>query len=99
MYYRFERAKFLFRVTNAANGQGRFGEESDFAQDCFNSVFSPVLVVFALMLSYRLQDLSAEYQKYGGEAVIGDAAWKHIEAGSEAAMATFVENYIRIPIS
>ena len=62
-------------MTNAAISQGRFGEESDFAQDCFNSVFSPVLLVLAFMLRYRLQDLSAEYQKHGCEAVIGDAGW------------------------
>ena len=51
--------EFKMRVTIAASGQGRFQEELDFAQDCHQSGYSPVLLVLDPTPSTRLDDLKA----------------------------------------
>jgi hypothetical protein len=91
--------EFKLRVTIAASGQGRFGEELDFAEDCVASGLRPILLVLDPTPSSRLDDLSAAFRAVGGEAHIGDAAWDHIEARSGPTMATFVEKYVRRPIA
>ena len=87
--------EFKLRVTIAASGQGRFGEELDFAKDCVASGLRPILLVLDPTPSHRLDDLSAAFRAVGGEAHIGSAAWEHIEARSGPTMATFVEKYVR----
>jgi hypothetical protein len=87
--------EFKMRVTIAASGQGRFQEELDFAQDCFHSGYRPTLLVLDSTPSNRLDDLKAEYEKYGGDAYIGNDAWKHIEEKSGNVMGKFVEKYVR----
>lgn len=79
-------------------GQGRFKEELDFARDCNFSGYTPVLLVLDPTLSARLEELAAEYSKYGGSAFIGNAAWKHIEDKAGTTMGKFVEKYVRIPL-
>lgn len=91
--------EFKLRVTIAASGQGRFGEELDFAQDCVSSGLRPILLVLDPTPSSRLNDLSAAFRAVQGEAHVGDAAWEHIEARSGSTMATFVEKYVRRPIA
>ena len=91
--------EFKLRVTIAASGQGRFGEELDFAQDCVASGLRPVLLVLDPTPSSRLDDLSATFRAVGGDAHIGDAAWNYIEVRSGPTMATFVEKYVRRPIA
>lgn len=91
--------EFKLRVTIAASGQGRFGEELDFAQDCLASGLRPILLVLDPTPSARLADLSAAFRDVQGEAYIGDAAWEHIEERSGPTMATFVETYVRRPIA
>ena len=91
--------EFKLRVTIAASGQGRFGEELDFAKDCVASGLRPVLLVLDPTPSHRLDDLASAFRDAGGEAHIGDEAWEHIEARSGPTMATFVEKYVRTPIS
>lgn len=91
--------EFKLRVTIAASGQGRFGEELDFAEDCRASGFRPVLLVLDPTPSNRLEDLSREFGRVGGEAHTGDAAWAHLEAQAGPTMATFVEKYVRRPIA
>lgn len=59
------------RVTIAASGQGRFKEELDFAQDCFNSGYTPILLVLDPTPSTRLNELQAAYRKYQGDAYVG----------------------------
>lgn len=90
--------EFKLRVTIAASGQGRFSEELDFAKDSRASNFNPILLVLDPTPSSRLEDLSSEYQKYGGRAYIGDDAWQHLEDESGPIMATFIERYVRRPI-
>ena len=91
--------EFKLRVTIAASGQGRFGEELDFASDCQASGYTPVLLVLDPTPSSRLDDLQAAFERYGGRAYIGDEAWQHIEEEAGPTMATFVEKYIRTPIA
>jgi hypothetical protein len=91
--------EFKLRVTIAASGQGRFGEELDFAEDCKASGYVPILLVLDPTPSSRLDDLTAAYGRYGGRAYIGDEAWKHLEDEAGPTMATFVERYIRKPIA
>ncbi|GAB1541864.1 hypothetical protein NUACC21_45370 [Scytonema sp. NUACC21] len=91
--------EFKLRVTIAASGQGRFAEELDFAEDCRNSGFSPVLLVLDPTPSSRLEELSQQYERVGGQAYIGDRAWQHLEEQAGATMATFVEKYVRCPIA
>ncbi len=47
----------------------------------------------------RLRDLQAEFEAKGGHAYIGDAAWTHLEEEAGGIMATFIERYVREPIS
>lgn len=91
--------EFKLRVTIAASGQGRFGEELDFAEDCHASGYVPILLVLDPTPSHRLTDLTREYQRVGGKAYIGDEAWAHLEDEAGPTMATFVEKYVRRPIS
>ncbi|NMG09337.1 ApaLI family restriction endonuclease [Brasilonema sp. UFV-L1] len=91
--------EFKLRVTIAASGQGRFAQELDFAEDCRNSGFSPVLLVLDPTPSARLEELSKEYERVEGQTYIGDKAWQHIEEQAGATMGTFVEKYVRRPIA
>lgn len=90
--------EFKMRVTIAANGQGRFGEELDFARDCESSGYRPVLLVLDPTPSSRLGDLVSEYEKRSGAAYTGDAAWSHIENAAGAVMASFIERYVKAPL-
>lgn len=91
--------EFKLRVTIAASGQGRFGEELSFAEDCATSGAIPVLVVLDPTPNPRLSDLQAQFEAKGGHAYIGDDAWAHLEEEAGGIMATFIERYVRTPIS
>lgn len=91
--------EFKLRVTIAASGQGRFGEELQFAEDCATSGATPVLVVLDPTPNPRLRDLQAEFEAKGGHAYIGDDAWAHLEKEAGGIMATFIERYVRTPIA
>lgn len=91
--------EFKLRVTIAASGQGRFAEELQFAEDCANSGALPVLVVLDPTPNPRLRDLQAAFESKGGLAYIGDAAWAHLEAAAGGILATFIEKYVRRPIT
>ena len=91
--------EFKLRVTIAASGQGRFGQEVDFADDCRGSGYRPVLLVLDPTPNPRLSDLVAAFRKHGGDAHLGGAAWEHLEARAGQTMARFVERYVRRPIA
>jgi hypothetical protein len=91
--------EFKLRVTIAASGQGRFSEELGFARDCRASAFNPILLVLDPTPSARLDDLRAEYQRFGGRAYVGDEAWLHLEHEAGPTMATLIEKYVRRPIT
>lgn len=90
--------EFKMRVTAAASGQGRFSEELAFARDCHLSSFTPILLVLDPTPSSRLDDLTAEFEKYGGCAYVGDDAWQHLETKAGPTMSVFVSKYIREPL-
>jgi len=91
--------EFKLRVTIAASGQGRMGEEVQFAKDCLNSGAVPVLVVLDPTPNHRLSELKAAFEANGGHAYIGDEAWRHLEDEAGETMAEFIERYVRKPIT
>lgn len=93
-----EAHEFKMRVTIAASGQGRFQEEIDFARDCHESGYIPILLVLDPTPSARLDDLIAAYAMCGGRAYTGNAAWDHIVQKAGRVMGRFVEKYVRTPL-
>jgi len=87
------------RVTIAASGQGRFGEELSFVRDCRSSGAKPILVVLDPTKNDKLTGLQAAYREAGGTAYVGDAAWRHLEDEAGATMAAFIERYVRVPVA
>jgi hypothetical protein len=83
------------RVTIAASGQGRWGEEMAFPEDCKASGFKPILVVFDETPNPKLEELSAKFVSEGGESYIGSKAWEHLEEQAGDVMSRFIENYVR----
>lgn len=87
------------RVTIAASGQGRFGEELSFARDCRSSGARPILVVLDPTENDKLTGLQGAYREAGGAAYVGDAAWGHLEDEAGVTMASFIERYVRVPVA
>jgi hypothetical protein len=90
--------EFKLRVTIAASGQGRWGEEMEFPKDCRASGYTPVLIVLDPTPNPKLDQLVALFKSEKGESYIGDAAWEHLEKTAGSVMATFIEKYVRTPI-
>lgn len=91
--------EFKLRVTIAASGQGRFGEELQFAEDCRSSGVVPILVVLDPTPNPRLSELKAAYEAKDGHAYIGSEAWSHLEQEAGEVMARFIEKYVRAPVT
>jgi hypothetical protein len=91
--------EFKLRITIAASGQGRFGEELSFPRECHAAGLIPVLIVLDPTPSTRLSELSKAFINNGGQVFIGDDAWKHLEDKAGAIMANFIDNYIKPPLS
>lgn len=87
------------RMTIAASGQGRFGEELSFPREAAAAGLTPVLIVFDPTPSNRLEELCAAYEKVGGESAVGDDAWALLKSSAEHGMSTFIEKYIEPPIN
>ncbi len=86
------------RVTTAASGQGRWQEELDFPVDCNRSGFVPVLVCMDGTSNPKLEQLVGAFHAQGGEAHVGEDAWKHLDAAAGTTMSRFIEKYVRAPI-
>jgi hypothetical protein len=86
------------RVTIAASGQGRWGEELDFPVDCRNSGFVPVLVVLDPTRNPKLTELEKVFRANGGEVYIGKAAWQHLELTAGPSLGRFLQTYVHAPI-
>ncbi len=86
------------RMTIAASGQGRWGEELDFPIDCKESGFTPVLVVLDSTPNPKLSELSRAFIRQGGEVYVGAEAWEHLDSLAGSTMASFLERYVREPI-
>jgi len=91
--------EFKVRVTIAASGQGRWAEELDYPTDCRHSGYRPMLVCLDGTPNPKLQQLVAAFKREGGEAFVGEAAWKHLDDLAGATMAKFLNQYIREPLN
>ena len=83
------------RVTIAASGQGRFGEELSFPVESQAAGFIPVLLVLDPTPSPRLTELSNKFLESGGEFYQGEDAWEHMEHEAGEVVSIFIENYIK----
>ena len=83
------------RVTIAASGQGRFGEELSFAEESQAAGFTPVLLVLDPTPSNRLTELSEKYLACGGAFYHGEEAWGHMEQEAGNVVSVFIEKYIK----
>ncbi len=83
------------RVTIAASGQGRFGEELSFAEESQAAGFIPVLLVLDPTPSNRLTELSDKYLACGGAFYHGEEAWEHMEQEAGEVISVFIEKYIK----
>lgn len=90
--------EFKIRVTIAASGQGRWGEELTFPAEAKAAGFTPVLIVFDATSNGKLTQLSKAYHDNDGYAFTGEAAWQHLESRSGVVMGLFVEKYLRAPL-
>jgi len=91
--------EFKLRVTIAASGQGRFGEELSYPKECQAAGLTPVLVVLDPTPSSRLTELVAKFTEHGGMHYVGTDAWDHMDSKAGATMAVFLERYIRPPLT
>lgn len=90
--------EFKIRVTIAASGQGRWGEEIGFPEDCRESGYTPVLIVLDPTPNSKLDELHRAFINTGGEVYIGEQAWKHLADVAGATMARFLELYVHQPL-
>lgn len=90
--------EFKMRVTIAASGQGRWGEELQFPRECRLAHFVPVLVVLDPTPNPKLEELSRVFRTEGGEVYAGAEAWTHLDSLAGPTMARFLETYVRGPI-
>lgn len=86
------------RVTIAASGQGRWGEEKEFPVDCKASGYLPFLLVFDDTQADKLDELASIFRREGGEVFVGEDAWSHLEELAGPTMSTFLELYVREPL-
>ena len=91
--------EFKLRVTIAASGQGRFGEELSFPREARAAGLTPVLIVLDPTPSPRLDELVAAFHGNQGRHFVGADAWAHMESKAGGTMAVFLERYIRPPLS
>lgn len=87
------------RVTIAASGQGRFGEEMSFPYEAHKAGLTPILVVFDSTPSALLDKLKEKYEREGGRAVIGEAAWAELSKKAGNEMGKYILKYIKPPIT
>lgn len=87
------------RVTIAASGQGRWGEELGFPVDCKSSGYTPVLLVLDPTPNPKLDELRKAFLGNGGIVYIGDDAWQHLDDEAGPTMAKFIDTYVRDPIN
>ncbi len=91
--------EFKLRITIAASGQGRFGEELSIPVECRAAGLTPVLVVLDPTPSPRLTELIAKYAANEGRHLVGADARAHMDSKADGTMAVFLERYIRPPLT
>ena len=93
-----EAYELKLRVTIAASGQGRFGEEMSFPIEAKRAGIIPVLIVFAPTPSALLERLKSQYIKHGGRCAISVDAWNELISKAGKEMGIFIQKYIEQPI-
>ena len=83
------------RVTIAASGQGRFGEELSFPVESKAAGYRPILLVLDPTPSDRLTELSNKFLECDGEFYQGEDAWTHMEDQAGAVVSVFIDKYIK----
>ena len=83
------------RVTIAASGQGRFGEELSFPVESRAASYRPILLVLDPTPSDRLTELSNKFLECDGEFYQGEDAWRHMEEQAGAVISVFIDKYIK----
>jgi hypothetical protein len=91
--------EFKLRVTIAASGQGRFGEELSFPREARAAGLTPILIVLDPTPSPRLDELTTAFSAMGGKHFLGADAWAHMDSKAGKTMAVFLERYIRPPMT
>ncbi len=87
------------RVTIAASGQGRWGEELSFPVEVAASGYKPILLVLDPTSNPKLIELTDAFVEAKGEVFLGDEAWGHLENAAGKVMATFLDKYVKRPIA
>ncbi len=87
------------RVTIAASGQGRWGEELSFPAEAAASGYKPILLVLDPTSNPKLLELADAFVSSNGDVYLGDAAWGHLEEAAGSVMATFLDKYVKGPIA
>ena len=87
--------EFKLRVTIAASGQGRFGEELSFPVEAAVAGLKPILLVLDPTPSERLTELSAKFIACGGECLLGEDAWLHMAREAGEVMSVFIDRFIK----
>jgi hypothetical protein len=87
------------RVTIAASGQGRWGEELSFPVEAAASGYKPILLVLDPTSNPKLLELTDAFVKAKGEVFLGDEAWGHLESAAGQVMGTFLDKYVKDPIA
>ncbi len=87
------------RVTIAASGQGRFGEELSFPYEARKAGLIPVLIVFDPTPSPLLDRLKARYVSEGGRYAVGEDAWNLLTDRAGREMGKYIMKYLKPPIS
>lgn len=90
--------EFKIRLTIAASGQGRWGEELAFPVDCRTSGYKPVLVVLDPTENPKLSELIKAFEENDGLVFVGEGAWEHLEQQAGETMAIFLEKYVKAPL-
>ncbi len=91
--------EFKIRLTIAASGQGRWGEEIEFAHDAAASGYRPILMVFDPTPNPKLAQIVDAFEGVGGHAFIGEDAWRHLEEEAGEVMGRFLDKYMRVPLA
>ena len=86
------------RITIAASGQGRWGEELSYPQQAQSAGYIPVLLVFDPTPNPKLTEISQTYLDSGGQVFVGDDAWAHVALRANRCMELFFRLYVRPPL-
>ncbi|MDR2348153.1 MAG: hypothetical protein LBD90_06005 [Bifidobacteriaceae bacterium] len=90
--------EFKIRITAAASGQGRWGEELLFPREAKDSGYTPILIVLDPTPSPKLSELIKVFGDNSGLAFVGEDAWSHLKSEAGREMGLFLDKYIRVPL-